>query len=105
MIDKIRHTCPVCGSKQWFNVASDTSLKDSHKECLSCGYAAEMQSGKMPEITLRADPFSWNDNMAEIAIEDFEMYRSDMSYCAAQSIGTALAKLKIMEEQGLKVEE
>lgn len=59
----------------------------------------------MTEITLKSEPFSWNDNMADVAIEDFDAYRGNMSYCAAQSIGTALAKLKIMEEQGLRVEE
>lgn len=59
----------------------------------------------MKEVTMRAEPFSWNTDMAEIALEDFEMIRGSLSYCTAQTIGTALAKLKLMEEQGLKVEE
>ena len=59
----------------------------------------------MKEFTIKAEPFSWNDNMAEIALEDFSMIQKDLSYCTAQTIGTALAKLALMEEQGLKVEE
>ena len=57
------------------------------------------------ELTLKAEPFSWNDNFSEIALEDFSMVQKDLPYCTCQSIGMALAKLKLLEEQGCKVEE
>lgn len=59
----------------------------------------------MKEFTIKAEPFSWNTDMAEIALEDFSMIQGSLSYGTAMTIGTALAKLKLMEEQGLKVEE
>lgn len=55
----------------------------------------------MTDITIEVKPFSWNDNFSEIALEDFDMIRPSLGYCAAQSIGTALAKLQLMEEEGL----
>jgi len=51
-----------------------------------------------------SEPFDWNDNMSEIAQEDFSMIRKDLSYGAATSIGLALAKLELLEKQGCKVE-
>lgn len=50
-------------------------------------------------------PFDWNDNMSEVAIEDFQSISDKLTYCVASSIGTALAKLKLLEEQGCKVKE
>lgn len=50
-------------------------------------------------------PFSWNDNMSEDALETFEEIRHTLSYGACSSLGTALSKLKILEEQGAKVDE
>lgn len=55
----------------------------------------------MTDITIEVKPFSWNDNFSEIAFEDFDSIRSSLGYCAAQSIGTALTKLQLMEEKGL----
>ena len=55
------------------------------------------------EFTIKAVPFSWNDNFSEIALEDFSIIQKDLSYCICQSIGMALAKLKLLEEQGCKV--
>lgn len=55
------------------------------------------------EFTLKEEPFSWNDNMSEIALEDFSMIQSRLSYCVCQNIGMALAKLKLLEEQGCEV--
>ena len=55
------------------------------------------------EFTLKEVPFSWNDNMSEVALEDFSMIQNRLSYCACQSIGMALAKLKLLEEQGCEV--
>ena len=59
----------------------------------------------MKEFTIKDEPFSWNTDMAEIALEDFSMIQKDLPYGTAMTIGTALAKLALMEEQGLKVEE
>jgi hypothetical protein len=55
------------------------------------------------EFTIVEEPFSWNDNLAEVALEDFSMIQHKLSYCTCQSIGMALAKLKLLEEQGCKV--
>ena len=52
-----------------------------------------------------SEPFDWNDNMSEIAQEDFSMIRKDLSYGAATTIGMALAKLELLEKQGCKVKE
>lgn len=59
----------------------------------------------MCEFTIIEKPFSWNDNFSEIALEDFSMIQKDLPYGICQSIGMALAKLQLMEEQGLKVKE
>lgn len=53
------------------------------------------------EFKIVAKPFDWKDNLSEVAQEDFLMYQRDMSYGASQTIGMALAKLQLMEEQGL----
>ena len=57
----------------------------------------------MTEIV--AKPFDWNDNLSEDAMEDFDAVRDTLSYGVAATIGTALAKLKLLEEQGCKVKE
>lgn len=49
-------------------------------------------------------PFDWNDNMSEIAQEDFSMIQKTLPYGTATSIGMALAKLELLEKQGCKVE-
>lgn len=49
-------------------------------------------------------PFDWNDNMSEIAQEDFSMIQKNLTYGTATSIGLALAKLELLEKQGCKVE-
>lgn len=51
-----------------------------------------------------SEPFDWNDNMSEIAQEDFSMIQKDLPYGAATTIGMALAKLELLEKQGCKVE-
>lgn len=48
-------------------------------------------------------PFEWNDNMSEVAQEDFSKIQQDLSYGTATSIGMALAKLELLEKQGCKV--
>ena len=57
----------------------------------------------MTEIV--AKPFDWNDNMSEVAIEDFNSISNKLSYGVSTIIGMALAKLAILEEQGCKVKE
>jgi hypothetical protein len=49
-------------------------------------------------------PFDWNDNFSETALEDFSVIQKDLPYCSCQSIGLALAKLQLLEEQGCRVE-
>ena len=49
-------------------------------------------------------PFDWNDNFSEIALEDFSLIQKSLSYGTATTIGMALAKLKLLEKQGCKVE-
>ena len=56
------------------------------------------------EFTIKVEPFTWNDNFSEVALEDFAMIQKNLSYCTCQSIGMALAKLKLLEKQGCKVE-
>lgn len=59
----------------------------------------------MNEYTLKAEPFSWNDNFSEIALEDFSTIQKSLPYCTCQTIGMALAKLELLEKQGAKVKE
>ena len=65
----------------------------------------KLKSKKEPKFTIKVEPFSWNDNLSEIALEDFSMIQKDLPYCICQSIGMALAKLELLEKQGNKVEE
>ena len=65
----------------------------------------KLKSKKEPEFTLKEEPFSWNDNLSEIALKDFSMIQKDLPYCTCQTIGMALAKLELLEKQGCKVEE
>lgn len=58
-----------------------------------------------PEFTLKSEPFSWNDNFSEVALEDFSMIQKRLPYGICQSIGMALAKLELLEKQGNKVKE
>lgn len=57
------------------------------------------------ELTIKVEPFSWDDNFSEIALEDFSMIQKELPYRTCQSIGMALAKLELLEKQGCKVEE
>lgn len=59
----------------------------------------------MSDFKLIEKPFSWNDNLSEIALEDFSMIQKSLSYGTCQSIGMALAKLELLEKQGAKVKE
>jgi hypothetical protein len=57
----------------------------------------------MTELKIVEKPFDWNDNFSEIALEDFSMIQKSLPYCTCQTIGMALAKLKLLEKQGCKV--
>jgi len=48
-------------------------------------------------------PFDWNDNLSEVAQEDFSLIQKSLSYGTSQTIGMALAKLELLEKQGRKV--
>ena len=56
-------------------------------------------------VEIKSFPFSWNDNFSEEALEDFQQIQKNLSYGVCQSIGLALAKLKILEKHGCKVDE
>ena len=56
-------------------------------------------------IEIKTEPFSWNDNFSEEALEDFQLIQKGLSYVTCQSIGLALAKLELLEKQGCKVNE
>ena len=58
----------------------------------------------MTREEIRMMPFDWNDNLSEIAQEDFSLIQKNLSYGTASSIGMALAKLELLEKQGCKVE-
>jgi len=57
---------------------------------------------RMTEIISK--PFDWNDNLSEIAQEDFSLIQKNLPYGTATTIGMALAKLALLETQGCKVE-
>lgn len=59
---------------------------------------------KEQEITIKETPFSWDDNFSELALEDFDSIRRSLPYCACQSIGMALTKLKMIENGELEIE-
>lgn len=50
------------------------------------------------KIEIESQSFSWHDKMAQLAIEDFDSIRDLIPYCQCQSIGLALAKLRMIEE-------
>lgn len=59
----------------------------------------------MSDIIFKEVPFSWNDNFSEVALEDFSMIQKSLPYCTCQTIGMALAKLELLEKQGVRVNE
>ena len=65
----------------------------------------KLKSKKEPEFIIKVEPFSWNDNFSEVALEDFSMVQKKLPYGICQSIGMALAKLELLEKQGNNVEE
>ena len=85
------------GFKQGFE---DVSRKISKADREASQSFAQFEN-VLGKIVIKSEPFSWNDNLSKIALEDFQAIRSSLSYCTAQSIGTALAKLQLMESKGL----
>lgn len=61
------------------------------------------ENGNMGDFTIEVQPFSLNENMSELALEDFDDIRGKLSYCQCQSIGMALAKLKMIEENSINL--
>lgn len=59
----------------------------------------------MMDFEIKASEFTWNDNLSEVAQEDFSLIQKDLPYGICQSIGMALAKLELLEKQGCKVKE
>lgn len=55
------------------------------------------------DIEIKVEDFSWDDNMSEIALEDFRQIQKELPYCIAQSIGLALAKLSLIENTTISV--
>jgi hypothetical protein len=64
----------------------------------------ESEDNGMTREEIRVMPFDWNDNLSEIAQEDFSLIQESLPYGTASSIGMALAKLELLEKQGCKVE-
>lgn len=54
-------------------------------------------------IKIKEEPFSWNDNFSEVALEDFSQIQKDLPYGVSQSIGMALVKLKMIEDGELEI--
>ena len=59
----------------------------------------------MIKCELVTRPFSWNDKMGEEALNTLEELNHVLGYGTYQTLGVALAKLKILEEQGALVDE
>lgn len=59
----------------------------------------------MTEFTIKSEPFDWDDNLSEVAQEDFSLIQKNLSYGTATTIGLALAKLELLEKQGCRVNE
>lgn len=57
------------------------------------------------DTIIEVSNFTWNDNLSEVAQEDFSLIQKDLPYGICQSIGMALAKLELLETQGYKVKE
>lgn len=58
---------------------------------------------KEQEVTIEEVPFSWDDNLSEMAFEDFETIQKVLPYGICQTIGMALTKLKMIEDGELEI--
>ena len=52
-------------------------------------------------VEIKSMPFSWDDNLSEVALEDFQQIQKNLSYVTCQSIGLALAKLELLKKAGM----
>lgn len=59
----------------------------------------------MTEFKIVSKQFSWNDKMGEETLDTLEELNHILGYVTYQTLGVALAKLKILEEQGALVDE
>lgn len=57
------------------------------------------------DFEIKVSDFTWNENLSEVAQEDFSLIQKDLPYGICQTIGMALAKLELLEKQGCKVKE
>lgn len=55
------------------------------------------------KFKIKSEPFSWDDNFSEVALEDFSTIQKDLPYVTAQNIGMALGKLKMIEDGKLSI--
>lgn len=55
------------------------------------------------QFNIKSEPFSWDDNFSEVALEDFYMIQKNLLYTIAQNIGMALGKLKMIEDGELLI--
>lgn len=55
------------------------------------------------QFNIKSEPFSWDDNFSEVALEDFSKIQKDLPYITAQNIGIALGKLKMIEDGELLI--
>lgn len=55
------------------------------------------------QFNIKSEPFSWDDNFSEVALEDFYMIQKNLPYTIAQNIGMALGKLKMIEDGELLI--
>lgn len=58
---------------------------------------------KEQEVTIEEVPFSWDDNLSEMAFEDFKTIQKVLPYGICQTIGMALTKLKMIEDGELEI--
>lgn len=56
------------------------------------------------QFNIKSEPFSWDDNFSEVALEDFYMIQKNLPYITAQNIGIALGKLKMIEDGELLID-
>lgn len=57
------------------------------------------------EAKIVVEQFDWNDNLSQVALEDFRGIQGTLSYGVCTTIGMALGKLALLEKQGCVVAE
>ena len=85
--------------RQWYSFRDDTFAWNN----VVTAWMPLPEAYTESEEEIRVMPFDWNDNLSEIAQEDFSLIQENLSYGTATTIGMALAKLELLEKQGCKV--